>query len=117
MDTTIRKGTKSASITQSFALPQGIWDTTRPNGTVHTTYGYVGDDPLAMTADGFKAAIVDHNGYDVPCALEAPLFGQNRATLNPDENYPMIQRRYDRALRESLWARLHKLACPTATQD
>ena len=29
----------------------------------------------------------------------------------------MIQRRYDRVLRESLWKRLHKLACPTATQD
>jgi len=49
VDTAIWKGTKSASITQSFALPQGIWDTTRPNGFVYTTHGYMEDDPMTMS--------------------------------------------------------------------
>ena len=92
MDTTIRRGTKSVVINQSFAPPQGTQDTTHPNNTVHIIYGYVGDGPMTMSAKEFKVEIVDHNGYDVPCTIEAPIFSQARATLNPDNLYPMVQR-------------------------
>ena len=104
-------------ITQPFALPRGTWDTTCPSGTVHSTHGYVGDNPMTISASDFKVKVVDYNGYDTPCLMEVPIFGQSRATLNPDKLYPMVQRRDDRMMRDDLWNRLPKLACPTATQD
>ena len=110
MDTRIQKGTKSVVITQSFALPQGTWDSTRPNGTVHTTHGYLGDDPMTMSASDFKVEVINHNGYDASCLMEGPIFGQSRATLNPDKLYPIAQRRYDRMMRDGLWNHVHKLA-------
>ena len=62
VDTTIRKTGKLAVITQSFALPQGTWEVTWPNGTTYVTHGYMGDDPLNITASIFNLVVLEPKG-------------------------------------------------------
>jgi hypothetical protein len=72
---------------------------------------------MAMTVTEFKFLIMEPPGLNVPCVMDAPLFGQLRVSLNPDKLHLIVQRQYGRTWRDLLWARLHTLACPTATQD
>ena len=116
-DTTIRKDDKEVTITQSFILPQGQHNVTRPNDSVHVTRGYVGNDPMIMPTITLQLLILEPQCFEVTSTMEAPVFGQSRATLNPDDLFLIVQRRYDRTWHDGLWARLHEIACPTATQD
>jgi hypothetical protein len=117
VDTTIGNDGKAVVITQSFVLPQGQYNVTRPNSSVHVTRGYVGDDPMFMPAIAFKNLIMEPQGFNVPCTMDAPLFGQTRSTLNLDDLFLDVQCCYGRMWRNGLWARLQNLVCPIATQD
>ena len=85
VDITIQKDGKALQITQSVILPKGQHTVTRPNGSVHVTRGYVGDNSVVMLAIAFKYFIMGPQGFDVPYTMDAPLFGQTRSTLNPDD--------------------------------
>ena len=102
VDTIIQKGLKSVVVTQSFALPQGTWNVTLPNGTIIVTHIYVGEIPLNMTASIFNVVVLEPQGYKVPCTMYTPVFDQAQATLNPDDPFGVVQRRYNRTWRNRL---------------
>ena len=101
-DVTLARLGISMTYTCSFKLPQGQQGVTRPNVTVHVTRGYVGPDPMQMTHTEFTNLIVEPSGQNVPCMMVAPAFGQANATLDPDELYPITNKRYDRIMRNHL---------------
>ena len=84
---------------------------------VYTLHVATLDSPMAMLDRKFKFLIMGPQCFNVPFTMDAPLFGQSRATLNPDDLLLIVQRRYNWTWRDGLWARLHNLARPTATQD
>ena len=83
--TTITQGAKSITFSQSFELPQALAEITRLNRNIHNAYTYTGADPMTMTYQKFMEEIVESLGYDTPCAIRPPWYGEVQAHLNLDD--------------------------------
>ena len=71
---------------------------------------------MNMPASIFEVVVLKPQGYEVPCTKDAPIFGQAQATLNPDDMFAIVQRRYNHTWHDGSWQRLDELSCPTVTQ-
>ena len=82
--TTITRGPKRFSFTQSFELPQSPAEITLLNNNIRHPNTYIGVDPLTMSREQFELLIVEPAGQDVPCTICPPGYGETRACLDPD---------------------------------